>query len=360
METKANYALIGAFTLGVILAGFGFAFWLHGASRGQASQGLRIVFSGSVGGLAKGSTVSFNGIKVGEATDVRLSPQDPRRVVALVEVLPSTPLRADTRARLDSALLTGVSQISLSGGSADAPPLTAGPNGDIPTIFADSSDVQDILNAARQIAQRADDMLMRLDKVVAGNEGAINRTLANVESFSKTLADSGPAIGALVKSIDGERLNRVLENADRFAAALATSSPDIEAGLHDARAMFAKLNAASDKIDGVLTGAQGFLGSASGQQGSSTFAEIREAAISVRDAGRAFRALSENLDKRTATLTHSVNRLSGSSRREVEALATDGQRTLNSLSRAAKNLERDPSQVIFGGKPTLPEYNGGR
>jgi phospholipid/cholesterol/gamma-HCH transport system substrate-binding protein len=124
--------------------------------------------------------------------------------------------------------------------------------------------------------------------------------------------------------------------------------------------MMAKLNSASDQIDAVLKGAQGFLGSASGEQGSSTFAEIREAAISVRDAGKAFRLLSENLDKRTANISSSVTRLSGSSRREVEALATDGQRTLNTLNRAAKSLERDPSQVIFGGKPSLPEYNGGR
>jgi phospholipid/cholesterol/gamma-HCH transport system substrate-binding protein len=52
--------------------------------------------------------------------------------------------------------------------------------------------------------------------------------------------------------------------------------------------------------------------------------------------------------------------LSGTGRREVEALSTDGQRTLNTLNRTVKSLERDPSQVIFGGKPSLPEYNGGR
>ena len=360
METRANYALIGAFTVAVFVAAFGFVFWLKGGSRGEASEAVRIVFSGSVGGLAKGSTVSFNGIKVGEAIDVRLLPQDPRRVVAIVRVDPTTPLRADTRARLDSALLTGVSQIALSGGSADAAPLTPGSGDAMPTIFADASDIQDMMAAARQIAQRADDVLQRLDKVVAGNEGTINRTLANVETFSKTLSDSGPSIAALVKAVDGAKLNHVVDNADRFSVALASASPDIEAGLHDARALAAKLNASADRVDAVLKGAEGFLGSASGQQGSSTFAEVREAAISVRDAGRAFRTLSENLDKRTAGISTSFNRLSGSSRREVEALSTDGQRTLNTLNRAVKNLERDPSQVIFGGKPALPEYSGAR
>ncbi len=360
METRANYALVGAFTIAVILAGFGFVFWLHGGSNAQANQALRIVFSGTVGGLAKGSTVSFNGIKVGEATDVRLLPQDPRRVVVLVNVEPTTPLRTDTRARLDSSMLTGVSHISLSGGSADAPVLKPGSGDQVPTIFADSSDIQDMMTAAKQIAQRADDMLQRLDKVVAGNEAAINKTLANIEAFSQTLADSGPSIAGLVKAIDGDKINRIVDNVDRFSGAVANAGPDVQAALHDARGMAAKLNAAADKVEAVLNGASSFLGSASGEQGTSTFAEMREAAISVRDAGRAFRSLSENLDKRTANISSSFNRLSGSSRREVEALSTDGQRTLSTLNRAAKSLERDPSQVIFGAKPSLPEYNGGR
>ncbi len=360
METRANYALIGAFTIAVILTGFGFVLWLAGGSSRQVSQSVRIVFSGSVGGLSRGSSVTFNGIKVGEVSDVSLLPQDPRRVIARIKVEPATPLRADTRARLDSAMLTGVSVIALSGGNADAPVLKPGSDGEMPTIFADSSDIQDMMAAAKQIAQRADDVLQRLDKVVAGNEGAINRTLANVESFSKTLADAGPSIAGLVKSVDGERLNRVIANADRFSGALATASPDIEAGLHDARLLAGKLSASADRVDGVLKGAEGFLGSASGQQGTSTFADIREAALSVRDAGRAFRTLSENLDKRTANIATSFNRLSGSGRREVEALSSDGQRTLGALNRTVKSLERDPSQVIFGGKPSLPEYNGSR
>ncbi|ACL59820.1 MlaD family protein [Methylobacterium nodulans] len=358
METRANNVLIGTFTLAVIAAGFLFAYWMRGSVSNEGRMPLRIVFSGGVGGLAKGSIVTFNGIRVGEATDVQLLPQDPRRVTALVEVERTTPLRADTRARLDMTMLTGVASIALVGGSADAPPLKAPEGERMATIFADSSEIQDLMQSARTIAQRADDMLQRLDRVVAGNEGAINRTLANVEQFSKTLNDSAPALDALVKAVDGRKLGSLIDNADRFSAALAAAAPDIAAGLHDARQLAAKLNASADRVDAVLKGAEGFLGSASGEEGRSTFGEIREAAISIREAGRAFRTMSENLDKRTATITTSFGRLSGAGRREVQNLSTEGQRTLNSLNSAARSLERDPSQVIFGGKPTLPEYNG--
>jgi phospholipid/cholesterol/gamma-HCH transport system substrate-binding protein len=99
METRANYALIGAFTLAVILAGFGFTLWLAGGSHRQVSETVRIVFSGSVGGLSRGSSVTFNGIKVGEVTDIHLAPQDPRRVLAMVKVEPSAATPTPRRSR---------------------------------------------------------------------------------------------------------------------------------------------------------------------------------------------------------------------------------------------------------------------
>ena len=78
--------LLGTLALAVILAGFGTVLWLSGGSSRQVSQIVRIVFSGSVGGLSRGSSVNFNGIKVGEVTDIRLAPQDPRRVLAQIKV----------------------------------------------------------------------------------------------------------------------------------------------------------------------------------------------------------------------------------------------------------------------------------
>jgi phospholipid/cholesterol/gamma-HCH transport system substrate-binding protein len=80
----------------------------------------------------------------------------------------------------------------------------------------------------------------------------------------------------------------------------------------------------------------------------------------VREAARSIRILDDNLDKRTADITTGINRFTGSGLREVETLTTDGRRTLNDISRAVRSLERNPQQLIFGGKPNLPEYSGRR
>ena len=44
METRANYVLIGAFTLAVIAAAFGFVLWFQSLHTTKARSPIRIVF----------------------------------------------------------------------------------------------------------------------------------------------------------------------------------------------------------------------------------------------------------------------------------------------------------------------------
>ena len=77
METKANYTLIGLFTLAVIVGAFGFVYWFQSIGGGGARSYYRVVFDGSVSGLTTGVPVLFNGIRVGEVTGLALDPQHP-------------------------------------------------------------------------------------------------------------------------------------------------------------------------------------------------------------------------------------------------------------------------------------------
>jgi phospholipid/cholesterol/gamma-HCH transport system substrate-binding protein len=144
----------------------------------------------------------------------------------------------------------------------------------------------------------------------------------------------------------------VVDNTDRFTTAVGNSSRDVEAALKNANSITEKLNRSADRVDGVLKAAENFLGSASGEEGKGTFASIRQAADSIR-------VLAINLDKRTAEITTGLTRFTGSGSRQVEAVANDARRTVNDVGRAARNLDRNPSSIIFGGsQPSLPEYTG--
>ena len=208
METRANYALIGAFTLAAIAAMFGFATWFAGAGGNNNRAQYRIVFNGSVSGLSRGASVMFNGLRVGEVATISLLPEDPRRVVAVVDIDPMTPMRSDTRARLEYQGLTGVAAVQLSGGEPGSQPLSRGPRDEPPTIFADRSDFQDIVETVQRLSRRVDDVINRAEKMLADNESSIGRTVSNVETFTSALATNSEGIGQFLQATTqaGERI----------------------------------------------------------------------------------------------------------------------------------------------------------
>jgi phospholipid/cholesterol/gamma-HCH transport system substrate-binding protein len=279
METRANYVLMGLFTLAVILGGFGFVYWFNTVGGVADRTSYRIVFEGSVSGLRTGATVLFNGIRVGEVTDLRLDPAAPRDVVALVSIDKAVAVRADTWVSLEYQGVTGTASIALKGGSQDAPPAPGTP----PTLRVDAGAQQDVTQTAR-------DAMRRLDGLVADNEAVLKAALKNVEVFSQALAG----------------------------------------------------NAA--RIDNILAGAEGLIGAGTDKPGD------------IAQAARAIKAAAENLDARTADIATGLARFSNSGLREWEKLATDGRRTLAEVEKTVKNIDRNPSRLLFGGSSAaVPE-----
>jgi len=83
METRAPFVIVGAFVLAAIVAVFGFVYWLQNTGGLGARASYRVQFEGSVPGLLVGAAVLFNGIRVGEVTELGLAPGNPPEDVAL-------------------------------------------------------------------------------------------------------------------------------------------------------------------------------------------------------------------------------------------------------------------------------------
>lgn len=180
METKANYVLIGLFTLAVIVGVFGFVYWFQSIGTGGERATYRVVFDGSVSGLRTGANVLFNGLRVGEVADLRLNPDNPSQVVATISVDSKTPIRADTKVGLNFQGLTGIANLSLSGGSMDQPALVS-KDGAPPMLRADPSASQDVTEAAREL-------IKRIDGFVAENQESVHKSLGNIETITTALA----------------------------------------------------------------------------------------------------------------------------------------------------------------------------
>ncbi|MBB3225842.1 phospholipid/cholesterol/gamma-HCH transport system substrate-binding protein [Luteibacter sp. Sphag1AF] len=201
METRAHHILIGLFTVLVVIAGLGFGVWLAKTRSDQEWNYYDIVFNEAVTGLSKGGAVQYNGIRLGDVMQLRLDPEDPRRVLARVRVSGDTPLHRDTHAKLALAGVTGVAFIQLSGGTPGTP-LLVGHDGEVPTIVADPSPFtrlltngEDLVTNINQVAARANDLLS------PDNVHRIERTLDHLDKTTGVIADEREDIRDLVKQL---------------------------------------------------------------------------------------------------------------------------------------------------------------
>jgi len=260
METKANTALIGAFTLLVLALGFGFIYWLARADGSTEAQPLKIVFTGPVSGLSSGSQVLFNGIRVGDVQRLTIDPQDPRRVIADLRVDAATPIKTDTSASVGFQGLTGVAYVELIGGSPEAPGVWEAAEGEVAVLIGERSAVQDLMSGARQLMGRADETLTAIQGLVSDNSEAVNRSVANLETFTAALSENADQISTFVRSVSEAaegitRLSgRLEEVVSRGETLIAAVEPDKVRQTVDNVTLFSETLAASrDDIDALVT-----------------------------------------------------------------------------------------------------------
>ena len=148
METRAHHILIGLFTVLTAAAALLFALWMSYAADQRDYQPYRILFERSVSGLSVGSKVQYNGIEVGDVTELSLNPDDPRQVITLIRVYEDTPIKVDTRAKLAFASITGSMSVQLYGGTPESQRLLAQSSADTPFIKADPSPIATLLDEA--------------------------------------------------------------------------------------------------------------------------------------------------------------------------------------------------------------------
>ena len=281
METRAHFVAIGAFALAVVAGAFLFVLWMAGYGGGAEFARYRVVFQGSVAGLARGGVVLFNGLRAGEVKAIDFEANDPGRVVAEIDLDRRIPVRSDTTARLEMQGLTGASAIALTGGAPDAKPLP----GDPPTLIAEPSQIQNLLVNVQNISAKADSVLTRADKLFADSGPAFADTMRNVDNFSKALGDAsgglssaisgigqigakiGPLAGRLEKltddadkllgAVDVAKVRQSVDNLVGLTSALGSKDGPTQHALADVAALMKHLNDTAGKLDSALVDLDG-------------------------------------------------------------------------------------------------------
>lgn len=289
METKANYVLIGAFTIVVTLLLLLFALWAAKYTSEKDWRNYAVLFTEPVTGLTEGSPVQYNGISVGTVETLRLAPDDPRRVIALLRLQASAPIKTDTRAKLSIQGITGSPFIQLTGGNPGSPALADVDRRETPVIQTEASALQNIADTANRLVARMDQVLS--DE----NVKRVSNTLANIESATSAIADQREDLRTLITSArkSSEQLsvtltttNRAVESVDRE---LVAKLPSLIAKLDST---LTRLDSAANNANGVLADNRNAINSFANDGLAQLGPTLGELRLLVRD----LRRISDRLD----------------------------------------------------------------
>jgi phospholipid/cholesterol/gamma-HCH transport system substrate-binding protein len=315
METRSNYVMVGAVTVALLVGVLLFIVWLAGLSNKQ-TKCYDIYFAQAVGGLNKGSNVTFSGVPVGQIQKISLLPSRPEFVWVRIEVDEQTPVLQGTSAQIKGVGFTGVSEIQLDGAARGSPPITQiGPQG-CPVLPATSGGLGALLNSAPELIDRIQRLTERLTELLSDkNQNAIADILENIDETTKVIRERAPEMGDTIREI-------------RLAS-------------HNAAIAATNIAALSDNTNRLVS-----------EQGRPAMENLNKAIISARQAA-------DNLDAIISDARPGVQNFSKSTLPEANKLVHD----LRQLSQSLQDVSNRVNQQGIGGAlgpDKLPDYKPGK
>ena len=234
METRANYVLIGAFTLAGLIGLLLFFVWLARLELDRQYDYYDVLFD-NVAGLSQAGEVRFNGLPVGQVVSLEVDPADASKVRVRIEVAAGTPVKADTRVRLQAQGVTGVSYVSLTGGSPDAPPLRPTAAG-FPVLVAQRSVVEALSEDAPDLVANAIELIKSLQAIMGPeNQGYVAGILQNLDRASGSLDTALKDFSSITGTVEtaaaqvGDFTGRLQEIGASVKTTLATTDATLKA-----------------------------------------------------------------------------------------------------------------------------------
>ncbi len=259
METRSNHVLVGAVVLAMLAGLLLFAVWLAGLSN-KATRCFDIYFAQAVGGLNKGSAVTFSGVPVGQIEKISLLPDRPEFVWVRINVDDETPVLQGTTAEIKGVGFTGVSEIQLTGAVKGGRPINQpGPQG-CPVIPSSSGGLGALLNSAPELIDRIQRLTERLTEMLSDkNQNAIADILENIDKTTKVLADRAPDLADAIA--DARIAAREAGIAARNVGLLADSTNRLvneqgKPAAEDMRKAIAAVQRSAESLDAMVADAR--------------------------------------------------------------------------------------------------------
>lgn len=296
METRSNYIMVGAVTVALLAGVLLFIVWLAGLS-GKATKCYDIYFPQAVGGLNRGSAVTFSGVPVGQVERISLLPNRPEFVWVRIEVDEQTPVLQGTKAQIKGVGFTGVSEIQLDGAVRGSPPIQQlGPQG-CPVIPSATGGLGALLSSAPELIDRIQRLTERLTELLSDqNQDAIADILSNIRDTTEVLKDRAPEmadtmtdvrIAARNAGIAAQRIGTLSESTNRLV------NEEGRPAAQDLRRAIAEVEQAANNLDAMISDARPGVQNFS----KSTLPEANKLVRDLRELSQSLKGVSERVEQ---------------------------------------------------------------
>lgn len=315
MEPKVNYILVGSFVLFLGAAVLTGILWLGKTDYRGSYDRYSAHMQESVAGLSVDSTVKYRGVDVGRVKAIALKSDNPEEVLLTLDIVRGTPIKIDTIAVLETQGLTGLATINLKGGSRDAPPLTVLEGHDYPVIKTGPS-----------LFFRLDDAVSRLL-----SEKGLNKLLADMDLAAKGAAD-------VLDEENRTALKRTIKDLSDVAQTVVAHKTQIEQSL----------NGAAKSADNLVK-----LTASLNEQVPALLAGINKSVAALGTATDELARTSKTVGMVVNEARPELQQFTRRTLPEAGLLVTELRQLTSTLTRVAREVEREPSSLVFGKKPSV-------
>ncbi len=206
--------------------------------------------------------------------------------------------------------MTGGSYVEISGGTPSEPPFTNEYQPPGPLIHSRTGGLQSIFDKAPEVLAKLLDIEDQIKSVLADNRPAIDKSVANVQKLTDTLADHSDDIGKiLTNAADAtQQIDELAKSANQLVAKAGKVVDHVDTTVGDA--------------DTALLHADKLIGNADKLVGN-----VNGTVTDVRPGLREFSQRGE---------------------RQLEQLITNANDLILKLGRVVDELDRNPSKFLFG------------
>jgi len=326
METRAGYVMVGGFVILLFCAGIFGAILLGDVRLDQETRPFRIYFDDSVSGLSSGAAVRYRGVPVGSVSDIRIDPHNLQRIAVTIEVDAEVPVKKDMVAVLESQGLTGIGYVEIQGGSMAAADLEPSEPGDVPIIPARPSTLQQVFETAPEIADQMVILMARAESFLSpANEQAFAQILSNLATVSGALSENAAQIDRVIASTAGAAED--IRGATREVLPLVESlRKEVTQISEETKLTLATLRGTISGLDGEVTGLTRSLTQTS-----------RRVDSAVREVENLIVEMEPGIKDFTQTGLY-----------ELTQFLVEARVLVSNLDQLTRQLNRDPSQFLFG------------